>query len=156
MGRGGGFLEVILSYGCGLRKEYLSCSQEQNAVTAEAFRTNSICGIYFSTFPGSVYTCRSIMMNFPYTYISCPCNDVSTPSNKGTMVQDDEEEQERTFDPRSRRANFSLYPLEHLLYCEDCQQIRCSRCTVEEIVCWYCPSCLFEMPLSVLKSEGPR
>ena len=97
-----------------------------------------------------------IMMNFPYTYISCPCNDVSTPINTGTKVQDDEEEQERTFDPRSRRANFSLYPLEHLLYCEDCQQIRCPRCTAEEIVCWYCPSCLFEMPLSVLKSEGPR
>ncbi len=95
-------------------------------------------------------------MNIPYIYISCPCNDVSTPINASTEVQDDEEEQERTFDPRSPRANFSLYPLDHLLYCEDCQQIRCPRCTVEEIACWYCASCLFEMPLSVVKSEGPR
>ena len=95
------------------------------------------------------------MMDFPYVYVSCPCTDVSTPNN-GKADQDDEEEQERTFDPRSPRANFSLYPLEHLLYCEECQQIRCPRCTIEEIVCWYCPSCLFEMPMSVVKSEGPR
>ena len=102
------------------------------------------------------YAPHSTTMTFPYTYISCPCTDVSTPVNGSTEIQDDEEEQERTFNPRSPRANFSLYPLEYLLYCEDCQQIRCPRCTVEEIVCWYCPSCLFEMPLSVVKSEGPR
>ena len=95
-------------------------------------------------------------MNFPYSYISCPCTDVSTSINGNAEFQDDENEQERTFNPRSPRANFSLYPLEHLLFCEDCLQIRCPRCTTEEIVCWYCPSCLFEMPLSVVKSEGPR
>ena len=103
-----------------------------------------------------VHASHSTNMNFPYVYISCPCTDVSTPSNGKTESQDDEGEQERTFDPRSPRANFSLYPLEHLLYCEECQQIRCPRCIIEEIVCWYCPSCLFEMPLSVVKSEGPR
>ncbi|KAL8651312.1 MAG: hypothetical protein Q9226_004762 [Calogaya cf. arnoldii] len=42
------------------------------------------------------------------------------------------------------------------MYCEDCQQIRCSRCTIEEIVCWYCPGCLFEIPTSQIKSEGNR
>ncbi|KAL9130026.1 MAG: hypothetical protein Q9217_001671 [Psora testacea] len=74
-------------------------------------------------------------MNFPYTYFSCPCVDVSIPVN-GSEESDDyeDEEQERAFDPRSPRANFSLYPLEHLLYCEDCQQIRCPRCTLEEIL----------------------
>ena len=104
----------------------------------------------------SDYTIHSTMMNFPYTYISCPCNDVSATISAGAKAQGDEEEQEMTFDPRSGRSNFSLFPIEHLLYCEDCQQIRCPRCTAEEIVCWFCPSCLFEMPLSVLKSEGPR
>lgn len=126
-------------------------------MTAEQFRSalNHRCLLFFVV-PGTVSTRRSAVMDFPYTYISCPCNAVSTSINANTDIQNDEEEQERTFDPRSRRANFSLYPLEHLLYCEDCQQIRCPRCTAEEIVCWYCPSCLFEMPLSVLKSEGPR
>ena len=123
---------------------------------------NTFRQVYPSTPPlskKSIYLSYSrpfTMTNFPYTYISCPCNDVSTTISSSAKMQDDEEEQEKTFDPKSRRANFSLYPLEHLLYCEDCQQIRCPRCTAEEIVCWYCPSCLFEMPLSVLKSEGPR
>ena len=92
------------------------------------------------------------MTSFPYTYISCPCTDIgNAPSD-----DDDKVEQERTFDPNSPRANFSLYPLEHLMYCEDCQQIRCPRCTIEEIVCWYCPTCLFEMPSSMLRSDGYR
>ena len=97
------------------------------------------------------------MMKFPYTYVSCPCTDVTTPINGSRKAAEEEdEEQEKTFDPRSPRANFSLYPLEHLLYCEECREIRCPRCTVEEIVCWYCPSCLFDMPSSMVKSEGGR
>ncbi|KAH6633668.1 dynactin p62 family-domain-containing protein [Boeremia exigua] len=82
---------------------------------------------------------------FPYTYYACNCFD------RGTG--DDEE---RTFDPRSPRANYALFPLEHLLYCEDCLQIRCSRCVIEETLNWYCPSCLFEVPSSVVKSDGNR
>src|SRR5699024_7990789 len=96
---------------------------------------------------------------FPYTYISCPCADTPVPDparkrrsrefhqkanpdapgtdEKGTITEDEEEEQ--TFDPRSPRSNFSLYPPEQLLYCEDCHQIKCPRCITEEIVCWYCP-----------------
>ena len=91
------------------------------------------------------------MISFPYTYISCPCTDAGN-----APPDDDEEEQEWTFDPSSPRANYSLYPLEHLMYCEDCHQIRCPRCTIEEIVCWYCPTCLFEMPSSMLRSDGYR
>ena len=112
---------------------------------------------------------------FPYTYISCPCTDISIPgqpalqTGKGgvdtTGGEDDnlkgqqgnmDEDDEKTFDPRSPRANYSLYPPEHLLYCEDCHQIKCPRCITEEIVCWYCPNCLFETPSSMVKSEGNR
>ena len=98
-------------------------------------------------------------MNFPYAYISCPCEDITAASNGSNESADENEERDedgQTFDPKSPRANFSLYPIEHLLYCEDCQQIRCPRCTVEEIVCWYCPSCLFEMPSAMVKSDGGR
>lgn len=97
-----------------------------------------------------------VAMTFPYTYISCPCIDVSVPANKDVENEADGEEQERTFDPTYSRTNYSLYTLAHLMYCEDCQQIRCPRCTIEEIVCWYCPGCLFEIPTSQLKSEGNR
>jgi hypothetical protein len=104
---------------------------------------------------------NSMAATIPYTYFQCPCtSDISTPLRKsGEPVQSGEEEEvedERNFDPRAPRSNYSLYPLEHLLYCEDCQQIRCPRCVLDEIVTWYCPNCLFEVPSSTVKSEGNR
>lgn len=122
---------------------------------------------------------------FPYTFISCPCAQQTRSSKlpkrnsrelspkkqssprKPTLNKqptedsdlesdDDDEESEQTFNPRSDRANFSLYPPEQLLYCEDCHQIKCPRCITEEIVCWYCPNCLFETPSSMVRSEGNR
>ncbi|AEO68623.1 uncharacterized protein THITE_2090132 [Thermothielavioides terrestris NRRL 8126] len=101
----------------------------------------------------------------PYTYIRCPCSDVSAPgrpldgSSPMAAAADDNgagDDDDRTFDPRAPRSNYSLYPLEYLLYCEDCHQIRCPRCVAEEIVSYYCPNCLFEVPSSNLKSEGNR
>lgn len=102
---------------------------------------------------------RAMAHPFPYTYYSCDCYDskVTTISAKRTSQPPPaEDEDERTFDPRSPRSNYSLYPLEHLLYCEDCQQIRCPRCVIEETLNWFCPSCLFEVPSSVVKSDGNR
>ncbi|KAI1935461.1 hypothetical protein LOZ12_002744 [Ophidiomyces ophidiicola] len=103
---------------------------------------------------------------FPYTFISCPCaenrlsgqptNRLSRDLSNLSLAQADDEDDEPTFDPRSPQANYSLYPPEHLLYCEDCHQIKCPRCITEEIVCWYCPHCLFETPSSMVKSEGNR
>ncbi|KAN0070092.1 Dynactin p62 family domain containing protein [Elaphomyces granulatus] len=109
---------------------------------------------------------------FPYTYISCPCAETPTPDpsakrtsrdlsskkNAGQLAASESEEEgdEQAFDPRSPRANFSLYPPEQLLFCEDCHQIKCPRCITEEIVCWYCPNCLFETPSSMVRSEGNR
>ncbi|GAM39251.1 hypothetical protein TCE0_034f10642 [Talaromyces pinophilus] len=90
---------------------------------------------------------------FPYTFISCPCAQQTRSSKlpkrnsrelspkkqssprKPTLNKqptedsdlesdDDDEESEQTFNPRSDRANFSLYPPEQLLYCEDCHQIK--------------------------------
>ncbi|KAF7164076.1 hypothetical protein CNMCM5623_008795 [Aspergillus felis] len=113
---------------------------------------------------------------FPYTYISCPCADTPVPDRsrkrrsresptkkpeQGDLptaadTDEEDEEEEQTFDPRAPRSNFSLYPPEQLLYCEDCHQIKCPRCITEEIVCWYCPNCLFETPSSMVRSEGNR
>lgn len=122
---------------------------------------------------------------FPYTYISCPCADTPVPdparkrrSRESPQKQtperpeatkevdskpkepenqdEQDEDEEQTFDPRAPRSNFSLYPPEQLLYCEDCHQIKCPRCITEEIVSWYCPNCLFETPSSMVKSDGNR
>ncbi|KAI5465373.1 dynactin subunit 4 [Mariannaea sp. PMI_226] len=93
----------------------------------------------------------------PYTYIQCPCSDISAVElTTSTDSLETAENEERTFNPRAPRSNYSFYPLEHLLYCEDCQQIRCPRCVNEEIVTYYCPHCLFEVPSSNVRSEGNR
>ncbi|KAK0622353.1 dynactin subunit 4 [Immersiella caudata] len=96
----------------------------------------------------------------PYTYIQCPCSDASTlgrqADSNSPRSPDDDELDDRAFDPRAPRSNYSLYPLDYLNYCEDCQQIRCPRCVAEEIVTYFCPNCLFEVPSSNLKSEGNR
>lgn len=102
---------------------------------------------------------RVMAQMFPYTYYSCDCYDsnvTSVPAKRSSKPPPAEDEDERTFDPRSPRSNYSLYPLEHLLYCEDCRQIRCPRCVLEETLNWFCPSCLFEVPSSVVKSDGNR
>ncbi|KAL4791830.1 dynactin p62 family-domain-containing protein [Aspergillus venezuelensis] len=116
---------------------------------------------------------QSMAAPFPYTFISCPCANTPVPDpsrNRRSRESPqkaspekprpepiiDDEEDEQTFDPRAPRSNFSLYPPEQLLYCEDCHQIKCSRCITEEILCWYCPSCLFETPSSLVRHEGNR
>ncbi|KAF1834761.1 hypothetical protein BDW02DRAFT_321729 [Decorospora gaudefroyi] len=99
--------------------------------------------------------------SFPYTYYACDCFDSNTTTSTKRASQvvaaaAATEDEEQTFDPQNPRSNYALYPLEHLLYCEDCQQIRCPRCVLEETLNWYCPSCLFEVPSSVVKSDGNR
>jgi dynactin-4 len=95
---------------------------------------------------------------FPYTYYACDCFDSNstTSARRASPSLADADEEDGTFDPRNPRSNYALFPLEHLLYCEDCQQIRCPRCVIEETLNWYCPSCLFEVPSSVVKSDGNR
>lgn len=108
--------------------------------------------------PISDKTRRKMSSVFPYTYYSCSCVDTTsspavTASGQETEDIDDEG---GTFNPKSPRANFSLFPIEHLLYCTECHQVRCPRCITEEVVCWYCPGCLFEVPSSTVRSEGNR
>lgn len=116
---------------------------------------------------------------FPRIHISCPCVETresvkpsqrrshsgTTPPLSGTTtprhsrsrsIAYDEEEEGATFDPWDVRANYSLFPLDNLLYCEDCGQVRCPRCVNEEIVCYFCPNCLFEVPSATVKAEGNR
>ncbi|KAI1354618.1 dynactin p62 family-domain-containing protein [Xylaria sp. FL0043] len=102
----------------------------------------------------------------PYTYIQCPCHDstaqgrtaddaLPTKSRDVDEANEDDDD-DHAFDPRASRSNFNLYPLEYLLYCDVCHQIRCPRCVSEELVTIYCPSCLFEVGTSSVKTEGNR
>ncbi|CAJ0749713.1 19787_t:CDS:10 [Entrophospora sp. SA101] len=62
----------------------------------------------------------------PYVHYHCSCPD---------LVKNDNDKKEAT---------------------EHCHQIRCPRCVQEEIVCYYCPNCLFEVPTASVKSERNR
>ena len=100
---------------------------------------------------------RTMALRLPFTYYRCSCVDAAPSlATRSSQKFARLENEEQTFDPKSPRANYSLFPLEHLLYCTECHQVRCSRCILEEIVCWYCPSCLFEVPSSTVRTEGNR
>lgn len=97
----------------------------------------------------------------PYSYVQCPCYDSAAHSRNSSgrsspASQNPTDDDDYAFDPRAPRSNYSLYPIEHLLYCVDCNQIRCPRCVTEELVTVYCPSCLFEVGTSSVKAEGNR
>lgn len=107
-----------------------------------------------------------MVSTYPYTYYACPCTTPTptlsaakkharTPSSTNTT--DEELPEEATpLNPHDARSNYSLYPLNSLLYCDECQKIACQRCCTEEILNWYCPNCLFEVPSSSVKADGNR
>jgi dynactin-4 len=43
-----------------------------------------------------------------------------------------------------------------LLFCDECNHTRCPKCWTEEMIYWYCPNCLFEVPSSGVKSDRNR
>lgn len=97
-------------------------------------------------------------VTYPHTYYSCPCTDISKASNQLWTVNEEESQDDsgQTFDPKSPRAKYVLYPLEHLLFCSECHEIRCPRCYFEQALYYFCPNCLLEQPSSAVKSESNR
>ncbi|KAI9502947.1 dynactin p62 family-domain-containing protein [Coemansia spiralis] len=45
-------------------------------------------------------------------------------------------------------------PIENLYYCDDCSEIRCARCVIEEPAGYHCPNCLFDVPTASVRSEN--
>lgn len=99
-------------------------------------------------------------MAFPYTRYACPCSETASTAPTSILgkrlSQDEADGEEGTFNPHDPRANFSLYPLDHLLFCDECNQMRCEKCWLEEMMYWSCPNCLFEVPSSGVKGDGNR
>lgn len=48
----------------------------------------------------------------------------------------------------------ALYRLEYLLFCDICMSVRCERCVDEEVICRFCPSCLFEVTIASAKTDN--
>jgi dynactin-4 len=53
-------------------------------------------------------------------------------------------------------ASFQHHSLSDLLFCEDCDAIRCDSCASVEIACYFCPNCLFEVPSASVRGEKNR
>ncbi|GAA5878959.1 hypothetical protein JCM16303_007244 [Sporobolomyces ruberrimus] len=53
-------------------------------------------------------------------------------------------------------ALFQHHSLSTLLFCEECDAIRCDSCASNEVACYYCPNCLFEVPSASVRSEKNR
>ncbi|EPQ31476.1 uncharacterized protein PFL1_00811 [Pseudozyma flocculosa PF-1] len=53
----------------------------------------------------------------------------------------------------SSAAAYAFHPLESLYFCDECDQIRCSRCVAVDIAAYYCPNCLFEVPHASVKQS---
>lgn len=48
------------------------------------------------------------------------------------------------------------HTLSSLLFCEECDAVRCNACVASEVALFYCPSCLFEVPSASVRSEKSR
>ena len=91
----------------------------------------------------------SFWMALPFVHYYCRCD-----------AKDDEHEQsacEAIGDHLlAGKALSALHPLSRLYFCEDCHDIKCSACVQDEIISYYCPNCLFEVPTASVKSEKNR
>jgi hypothetical protein len=92
---------------------------------------------------------------FPYAHYACPCSTSNGPASSKRASQL-EPQDEDTFNPHDLRAAYALYPLDSLLFCDECSQIRCQKCVNDEIITWFCPSCLFDVPSGQVRGENNR
>ncbi|KAG9290787.1 hypothetical protein G9A89_011750 [Geosiphon pyriformis] len=86
----------------------------------------------------------------PFVHYHCACPDVYASDLDYSPSPNDPPS------VNSPRIQHSTFSITKLYFCEDCHQIRCPRCVQEEIVCYYCPNCLFEVPTASVKSERNR
>ncbi|KAJ1889722.1 hypothetical protein LPJ66_007875 [Kickxella alabastrina] len=55
--------------------------------------------------------------------------------------------------PNSELLVLRASAIENLYYCDDCSELRCSRCVIEEPAGYHCPNCLFDVPTASVRSE---
>lgn len=131
------------------------------------------------TTPNTLYTSMNRdTRQFPWVDIICPChedNDLSfkneaalnplgsvsgsEKSPEGSATTNDDKPDDKpgkSVIPKALWDPFSRHKLDYLYFCEHCQTIKCHRCIDEEVVCRYCPTCLFEVTSATARSEGNR
>ncbi|KAJ1798890.1 hypothetical protein LPJ59_002204 [Coemansia sp. RSA 2399] len=79
-------------------------------------------------------------------------------SDMSEDVDDADEQTMPPLDPGSTTHMDRLLPLrasllECLYYCDDCSELRCTRCVIEEPAGYHCPNCLFDVPTASVRGE---
>lgn len=69
----------------------------------------------------------------------CPC------SEKVPLVVKDPSDLELTVFPTTIIDHHTWHPLSFLNFCQECQAIKCRKCTEIEVVTKFCPRCMHEM-----------
>ncbi|KAH8554823.1 dynactin p62 family-domain-containing protein [Umbelopsis sp. PMI_123] len=104
----------------------------------------------------------------PFVYYHCTCPDFYQTSGRSLDASGSRDAANDPSSTDSRQpyvpfatssatdSDFSLFPLSRLYFCEDCHQIRCPSCVQDEVISYYCPNCLFEVPTASVKSEKNR
>jgi dynactin-4 len=58
--------------------------------------------------------------------------------------------------PHLPSSSHRFHPLHTLFFCEECDAVRCNRCVSVEVSGYYCPNCLFEVPMASVRAEKNR
>ncbi|KAJ2083495.1 hypothetical protein H4R24_000768 [Coemansia sp. RSA 988] len=91
----------------------------------------------------------------------CPCTGCMSTTEASKALSETDAEQKPLLSTRgsavhSGLAAMRLWPIERLYYCDDCSEVRCPRCVVEEPAGYHCPNCLFDVPTASVRSEKNR
>ncbi|ORX52689.1 dynactin p62 [Hesseltinella vesiculosa] len=89
----------------------------------------------------------------PFVHYYCQCSSALA---RKEATEADRADQTVVDTLLSSQTEPYLYPLSRLYFCEDCHDIKCPSCVQDEIISYYCPNCLFEVPTASVKSEKNR
>ncbi|KAJ2835647.1 hypothetical protein J3B01_003380 [Coemansia erecta] len=93
----------------------------------------------------------------------CPCSGcmrttdapVKASKQKREFAELAEEECRAPLDISTQKqlAVLRTWPIEKLYYCDDCSEVRCPHCVIEEPAGYHCPNCTFDVPTASVRSE---
>ncbi|KAI9340673.1 dynactin p62 family-domain-containing protein [Zopfochytrium polystomum] len=89
----------------------------------------------------------------PYVFYQCHCRNSS---GRGLGLSPIAVSDGADQDPPTEADYYLLHPIQRLYFCDHCNNLKCMHCVQEEIVCYYCPNCLFEVPSASVKAEKNR
>ncbi|KAJ2635995.1 hypothetical protein GGF40_003275 [Coemansia sp. RSA 1286] len=99
-----------------------------------------------------LYYCPCTASAKDHSHKTAAAKSKESPSNKTTETNE-QQQQQPPLQPDSKLLALRVSTIENLYYCDDCSEIRCNRCVIEEPAGYHCPNCLFDVPTASVRSE---